>query len=296
MNNTIRYICNDCPRQCSAIRGETGKGFCKMGLAPVVARAALHFDEEPVISGTKGSGTVFFGGCSLQCRFCQNYELSHNGFGKEITVKRLNEIYWELARKGANNINLVNPTHFAEAILHSMEAGTPDIPFVWNTSGYERVETLRRFVGRVQIYLPDLKYIRPETAKRYSGAANYFEYASKALLEMQCQVGEAQFSDDGLMKSGMIVRHLILPGCVEESKEILTWIHENLPKAWVSVMAQYTPFGKVEGVDELNRPITQDEYDEILDCLDDLGIEDGFVQELEASGTKFIPRFDLTGV
>lgn len=295
-NNVIQYVCNDCPRQCSAIRGEQGRGYCRMGLAPVVARAALHFDEEPVISGVNGSGTVFFSGCSLQCRYCQNYSLSHEGFGKPITVERLREIYWDLHKQGAHNINLVNPTHFAEPILQSMEFGTPDIPFVWNSSGYERVETLRRFEGKINIYLPDMKYIRTETARRYSGAADYFEYAAPALKEMQRQVGKVRFGEDGMLQSGLIVRHLILPGCVEESKEVLTWIRDNLPDAWVSVMAQYVPFGDVKGVDQLERRITEEEYDEIMEHLDDLEIENGFVQELEAADTKYIPRFDLTGV
>ena len=296
MENRIHYICFDCPRQCGAIRSYDGFGFCGMGLDPVLARAALHFGEEPVISGERGSGAVFFSGCSLKCRFCQNYEVSHRRFGKKITERRLNEIYWELAEQGAHNINLVNPTHFAEPILHSMEMVTPDIPFVWNSSGYERPETLQRFVGKVQIFLPDLKYIRPETAKKYSGAENYFEYASKALLEMHRQAGEITFGDDDMLKSGMIVRHLILPGCVEESKEVLTWIHENLPNAWVSVMAQYTPFGDVKGVDQLERRITQEEYDEVLEHIDNIGIENGFVQELDSASEKYIPLFDLTGV
>lgn len=296
MENRIKYICSDCPRRCAAIRGDEGSGFCRMGLDPVLARAALHFDEEPIISGERGSGAVFFSGCSLKCRFCQNFALSHENFGKKITVARLKEIYRELAAQGAHNINLVNPTHFTEAILHSLEDGGPGVPVVWNSSGYERVETLRRCEGKVNVYLPDLKYIRAETAKKYSGAADYFEYASRALIEMQRQVGEVRLDGDDMIRSGLIVRHLILPGCVEESKEVLTWIHENLPGAWVSVMAQYVPYGDVEGVDQLNRPITQAEYDEVLEHMDKLGMENGFVQELEAASTKFIPLFDLTGV
>ncbi len=291
----MQYICADCPRMCHAIRGEQGNGFCHMGLDPVLARAALHFDEEPVISGNRGSGAVFFSGCSLRCHFCQNYGISHENFGKKITTGRLTEIYQELIAQGAHNINLVNPTHFAEPILHSLERD-PGVPVVWNSGGYERVETLRRFEGRINVYLPDLKYVNPATAKKYSGAENYFEFAAPALKEMLRQVGPVTLDDDGIIRSGMIVRHLILPGCAEETKQALTWIAENLPGAWVSVMSQYLPMGGAAQIPELNRQITQDEYDEVCDHLDALGIEDGFVQELSSSDAKYVPLFDLTGV
>ena len=293
--NLLQFICADCPRMCYAVRGETGSGYCGMGLNPVVARAALHFDEEPCISGTNGSGAIFFSGCSLRCRYCQNYELSHNNFGKQIDEMRLRRIYQELIEQGAHNINLVNPTQFAEVIGHSLETRL-DVPVVWNSGGYERVETLRRMEGFVNVYLPDLKYISPETAKKYSGAANYFEYAAPALKEMYRQVGEVKLDDSGIIQSGMIVRHLILPGCVEESKQILTWIHENLPGAWISLMGQYLPFGDLTGCEELNRRITQEEYDEVCEHLETLGIEDGYVQELSSADQKYIPLFDLTGV
>ena len=289
------YTCDDCPRRCHALRGETGGGICRMGAEPVLARAALHFDEEPVISGTRGSGAVFFSGCALRCRFCQNYSISHEGYGKKVSVERLREIYLELIDKGANNINLVNPTHFTGAILQSLEGGLP-VPVVWNTGGYERVETLKRLEGRVQVYLPDLKYVYPERAKRYSAAADYFEYAGPALREMLRQTGPVELDDEGLIRRGVIVRHLILPGCAEESMAALDWIAENLPGAWISLMAQYLPFGKVEGVDQLDRRLTQEEYDRVVDHLMDLGLEDGFVQELSSSDEKYIPRFDLTGV
>ena len=289
------YTCDDCPRMCHVLRGETGGGICRMGAEPVLARAALHFDEEPVISGTRGSGAVFFSGCALRCRFCQNYSISHEGYGKKVSVERLREIYLELIDKGANNINLVNPTHFTGAILQSLEGGLP-VPVVWNTGGYERVETLRRLEGRVQVYLPDLKYVYPEHAKRYSAAADYFEYAAPALREMLRQTGPVELDDEGLIRRGVIVRHLILPGCAEESMAALDWIAENLPGAWISLMAQYLPFGRVEGVDQLDRRLTQEEYDRVVDHLMDLGLEDGFVQELSSSDEKYIPRFDLTGV
>ncbi len=289
------YICDDCPRLCHAGRGDVGRGFCRMGADPVIARAAPHYDEEPVISGTRGSGAVFFSGCSLRCRFCQNYGISHDNYGQHISVARLREIYFELIERGVHNINLVNPTHFAAAILESLEGGLP-VPVVWNTGGYERVETLRRLEGRVQVYLPDLKYIDGYSARRYSAAGNYFEYASQAIREMLRQVGPVALDDDGIIKSGVIVRHLILPGRAEESMRILDWIADNLPGAWISLMAQYLPFGAVGGVDQLDRRLTQEEYDRVVDHLMTLSLEDGFVQELSSSDEKYIPSFDLTGV
>lgn len=291
----MEYICNLCPRQCGATRGVSGNGFCRMGANPVLARAALHFDEEPVISGTRGAGTVFFSGCALRCRFCQNFEISHHCFGKEISVERLREIYFELIEQGAQNIDLVNPTHFVEPILSSLEGGLP-VPVVWNSGGYERVETLKRLEGKVQVYLPDLKYSSPHSAKRYSAAPDYFDYAAPALKEMLRQTGPVRLDGDGAIQSGVIVRHLILPGCADESIQILEWIAENLPSAWISLMAQYLPFGDVAGVDQLDRRLTQDEYDRVCDRLFDLGLEDGFVQELSSSDEKYIPIFDLTGV
>lgn len=289
------YICDDCPRMCHAGRGEVGHGICRMGADPVIARAAPHYDEEPVISGTRGSGAIFFSGCSLRCRFCQNYGISHENFGQRISVERLREIYFELIDQGVHNINLVNPTHFTAAILDSLADGLP-VPVVWNTGGYERVEIVRRLEGRVQVYLPDLKYINSDSARKYSAAENYFEYASRAIKEMFRQTGPVKLDSEGVIHSGVIVRHLILPGCAEESMRILDWIADNLPGAWVSLMAQYLPFGKVSGIDQLDRRLTQQEYDRVVDHLIELGLEDGFVQELSSSDEKYIPSFDLTGV
>ena len=291
----MEFVCRLCPRKCGVLRGETGAGVCRMGADPVIARAAPHFDEEPVISGTRGSGAVFFSGCSLRCRFCQNYGISHEGFGRKITVEELRGVYFSLIGQGVHNINLVNPTHFAEAILASLEGGLP-VPVVWNTGGYERASTLRRLAGRVQVYLPDLKYIWPDAAGRYSGAADYFAYAGPALKEMLRQTGPVELDENGLIRRGVIVRHLILPGRAEESLAILDWIAENLPGAWVSLMAQYVPMGRVQGVDALERRLTQEEYDRVVDHLLELGLEDGFVQELSSSDEKYIPPFDLTGV
>ena len=289
------FVCTLCPRNCGALRGETGRGHCGMGAEPRIARAAPHFDEEPVISGTRGAGTVFFSGCSLQCCFCQNYELSHEGFGRTVSVARLRQIYFELIEQGVHNIDLVNPTHFANAIYESLEGGLP-VPVVWNSGGYEKVETLRRFEGRVQVYLPDLKYIRPDSARMYSGAADYFEYAAPAIREMLRQTGPVELDENGVIRRGTIIRHLILPGCAEESVQILDYINDELPGAWVSLMAQYLPFGDAAGVDELGRRLTQDEYDRVADHLLELGLEDGFIQELSSSDEKYIPKFDLSGV
>ena len=291
----MEYLCNVCPRMCGALRGESGSGVCRMGADAVVARAAPHFDEEPVVSGTRGSGAVFFSGCSLRCRFCQNYGISHGGFGRRISVEGLKHIYADLIAQGVHNINLVNPTHFLEPILASLEDGLP-VPVVWNTGGYERVESIRRLEGCVCVFLPDLKYRFADAAARYSGAKDYFAHASAALREMLRQTGPVRLNDEGVIVSGVIVRHLILPGRVAESKAVLDWIAAELPGAWVSLMAQYVPMGNVRGVDQLERRLAQEEYDEVVDHLFALGLEDGFVQELSSAEEKYIPAFDLTGV
>ena len=291
----MEYLCNNCPRMCNIMRSETGSGVCKMGAEAVVSRAAPHFDEEPVISGTRGSGAIFFAGCALRCRFCQNYGISHGGFGRRVSVEGLKLIYADLIAQGVHNINLVNPTHFVEPILASLSDGLP-VPVVWSTGGYERVETIRRLEGRVRVFLPDLKYRFEDAAGRYSGARDYFTHASAAIREMLRQTGPVTLDRDGMIQSGVIVRHLILPGRVEESKAILRWIAGELPGAWVSLMAQYVPMGDVAGVDALERRLTQEEYDEVVDCLFALGLEDGFVQELSSAEEKYIPQFDLTGV
>lgn len=292
---TESFTCNLCPRRCNALRGETGNGFCGMGADPVLARAALHFDEEPVISGQSGSGAVFFSGCSLQCVFCQNYGISHEGFGRKISVEQLRQVYRDLIAQGANNINLVNPTHFAHAVLRSLDE-KPGVPVIYNCGGYERVETLRALEGKIDVYLPDLKYIDGGFSARYSGAADYFEHAAPALQEMLRQVGPVQIGADGLIQRGVIVRHLILPGRAGESMRILRWIHDNLPGAWVSLMAQYLPMGRAADYPPLDRRITQAEYDRVVDYMLKLGMEDGFLQELSSAEETYVPKFDLSGV
>lgn len=291
-------VCNICPRKCNAERplAENGEGFCGLGEAPKIARAALHFWEEPPISGENGSGTVFFSGCNLGCIFCQNKKISRGRFGKTVTPERLKEIYNGLIEKGAHNINLVTPTHFANAVLESLEPKL-SVPVVYNCGGYESVETLKKFEGKIQIYLPDMKYADNALAKKYSAAPDYFETAKKAIAEMYRQTGKYEIGDDGIMKKGVIIRHLILPGQLENTKRVIDWVKNTFAPGEVlfSLMSQFTP---VEGCnkDELYRRLTKDEYDEIADYLFESGIEDGFMQELSSAKEEYIPPFNLEGV
>lgn len=287
-------ICTLCPRNCAADRVNV-PGFCGVGVHPVVARVAPHFDEEPCISGSRGSGTVFFSGCPLGCAFCQNAEISHGRFGREIDVSSLHRAFEKLIGMGCHNINLVNPTHFAHAILQALEPSL-SVPVVWNSSGYERVETLRALEGRVQVFLPDLKYVDPALSARYSGAPDYFDYASKALLEMYRQAGTPELDEDGLIRRGLIVRHLILPGCAADSMRALDWIAANLPGAWVSLMAQYTPAGRACDFPEIDRRLTRKEYERVVNHLLKLGLDEGYLQELSSADERYVPAFDLTGV
>ncbi len=286
--------CNLCPRRCDADRAER-RGVCGVGENPVVARIAPHYDEEPSISGTGGSGAVFFSGCPLGCAFCQNSEISCGGFGREITVPALRRAFDRLIETGCHNINLVNPTHFTPAILSALEAPLP-VPVVWNSSGYELPETLKALEGRVTVFLPDLKYVDSALSARYSGAPDYFERASKALLEMHRQVGAPQLNEDGLITRGLIVRHLILPGCAEDSMRVLDWIKANLPGAWVSLMAQYTPAGRAREYPEIDRRLRKREYERVVNHLIRLGLDEGYVQELSSADERYVPAFDLTGV
>lgn len=289
-------ICNICPRRCGADRSNE-LGYCKMPWEFKVARAAKHFWEEPPISGTKGSGTVFFSGCNLGCVYCQNYNISHGGEGKIISDIRLKEIFTELISSGVHNINLVNPTHYALRLKAMLEDYNSTVPVVYNSSGYERVETLKSLEGLVDIYLPDLKYINGEKAKRYSFAEDYFAFASKALIEMRRQSTQNIYDSDGIMKKGMIIRHLILPKNTNQSIEILKWIYNNMGNdVAISLMAQYTPYGEIENYDELQRKITRREYEKVLTAAENLGFENIFTQQFGAADEAFIPDFDLTGV
>ncbi|MBO4490209.1 MAG: radical SAM protein [Lentisphaeria bacterium] len=299
--------CFLCPRRCGVVRplsradASSLPGVCRSPRNPVAARAALHRWEEPVISGTKGSGAVFFSGCNLHCVFCQNYGISAQGDGWEITPARLREIYFELIGQGAHNINLVTPTHFAEAVLESLEGPALPVPVVYNTNGYDLPETLRRFEGKVSIWLPDMKYSDDSLARKFSGAPDYFERASEAILEMYRQTGPYVMDPEtGLLKSGVVIRHLILPGFVENSKNVIRWVTEHFKPGEVmfSLMRQYLPCGAVsaEHFPELNRRVSEEEYSEVENFLFESGIEDGFVQEEESAEAEFIPLFDGTGV
>lgn len=286
-------ICSICPRHCNVDRS-VNLGFCQSPDNFRVARAALHFWEEPCISGKEGSGTVFFSGCNLKCVFCQNNEISAENKGVEISDDKLISIFENLISQGANNINLVNPTHYAKRLANVLSRWKSPVPIVYNSSGYEEVETLKALDGLIDIYLPDLKYIRAEKAMRYSKAADYFEKASVALLEMRRQV-EDKFDGD-IMKSGMIIRHLILPQNTNSSIAVLDFIKSNFPNTFVSLMAQYTPCGDLSEFPEINRKITKREYEKVVNYAFDNSFDKLFIQELSSADKSFIPKFDFTGV
>lgn len=290
--------CNLCPRRCGAERSIGKTGFCGAPEAPVVARAAPHYGEEPCISGTRGSGAVFFAGCSLRCVFCQNYALSRGDLGKEITVARLRDIFKELRDQGVHNINLVTPGHYARAIVQALDGLELGIPVVWNSSGYESVETLRMLEGLVQIYLPDLKYADAALAARYSAAADYPELAKAAILEMFRQTGPFRMDGDGLLQSGVVIRHLILPEQAENSRRVIDWVSDTFAPGEVlfSLMSQYTPMGELAAYPELRRTVSPALNDAIYAHLLASRIEDGFYQELGAATGDMIPKFDGTGV
>ena len=290
--------CNLCPRMCGARRdAKRGNGYCRMGAMPVVARAALHFWEEPCISGTKGSGTVFFTGCSLQCVFCQNEQISvRREVGRALTARELSDVFFRLVEQGAHNINLVNPTHFASGIAEALRFRPLPVPVVYNSGGYERVETLRMLEGLISIYLPDYKYRDSALSQRLSGAADYPEHAAEAILEMVRQTGPASFDGDGMLQRGTIVRHLILPGHTRNSIEVLDCLKENLPEGTlVILMAQYVPCGRAADYPEVDRRITKREYEKVQQHLFALGL-DGYVQERKSAKKDFIPPFDLEGL
>lgn len=292
--------CTICPRNCGVDRTKGKKGYCRETDKLVVARASLHMWEEPCISGTNGSGTVFFSGCTLGCVYCQNYSISKGKSGKEITVERLAEIFLELQSKGAHNINLVTPTHFVPQIIDALDTSRNKglhIPIVYNSSGYEKVETIKMLDGHISIYLPDLKYMDKSIAKKYSNCEDYFKHASKAIEEMVKQTGEIKFDENGMAVKGVIVRHMTLPGYLEDSKNIIRYLHETFEdKIYMSIMNQYTPVPNVTKYPEINRKIRNDEYDELVDYAVSIGVENGFIQEGETALESFIPDFDCEGV
>ncbi len=283
--------CKLCPIECGANR-ETSIGYCGQSNKMKIAKYYLHTFEEPPISGKNGSGTVFFCGCSMQCVFCQNYELSRSKTGKEITPLELAEIFKELENMGAHNINLVTPSHFVKEIVKAFEIYRPKVPIVYNTHSYEKVETLALINPYVDIYLPDLKFFSPELSKRYTGKSDYFDLATKAISFMM-NSKKTVFGEDGMLKQGVVVRHMIMPLGVKDSKSLLDWFALNKQNgAFISLMGQYTPFGECDKYPELKRPITKREYQRVYEHLLSLGITDYFAQELGSASESFIPKWD----
>ena len=288
--------CTLCPRRCGADRTNGQLGFCRHPDKIYAARAAAHYWEEPVISGSFGSGAVFFSGCTLKCLFCQNGVISQENRGKEISTAHLREIFLKLIDDGVQNINLVTPTHFLPSILPALTPKLP-VPVVYNCGGYERVETLRELEGLVDIYLPDMKYSDPKLAGILSAAPDYVEIAKAAIAEMYRQVGSAVIEDE-IMQRGMIVRHLMLPGELDNTLGVLDWFSEAFPKGDVlfSLMSQYVPMGKAKTMPPYDRRITEDEYDAALSYLELLGIENGFTQDFSAAAEEYIPDFSFEGL
>lgn len=292
--------CTMCPRECHADRLEDKRGYCGMSSTVFAARAALHMWEEPCISGEKGSGAVFFSGCGLRCCFCQNREIAIGDCGKEISIERLADIFLELEQKEAANLNLVTGAHYVPQIILALEDARRRgcmLPVVYNSSGYEKIETLQMLKGYVDVYLPDLKYLDQDLAKMFSHAPDYPEKAAAAIEEMVNQTGSCEFRADGYIKKGTIVRHLILPGHTRNSIRILDYLHKTYgDKIYISIMNQYTPVFHQEKYSELNRKVTAREYQKVLDAAMEMGVENGFFQEGETAKESFIPAFDYEGI
>jgi len=293
--------CILCPRECNVNRNNNELGFCKMSSTLKVARASLHMWEEPCISGENGSGTVFFSGCNLRCVYCQNYSISTCLDGKEISIDRLSDIFISLQEKNANNINLVTPTHFVPSIVQAIKKAKERglvIPIIYNTSGYEKVATLKELEGLVDVYLPDMKYFSSNLSYKYSKAKNYHDIAIDAIKEMLRQTGKVEFDQNNLIKKGVIVRHLLLPGYLEESKKIIKELYETFKDdIYISIMNQYTPLSKqLTKFPELNKTVSDDEYNELIDYALVLGIKNAYIQEGATNLESFIPNFDYEGV
>ncbi len=287
--------CTLCPRHCGVDRSEK-KGFCRVSDKITLGRAGLHFWEEPCISGYGGSGTVFFTGCNMGCIFCQNEPLSKGIVGKEVSEKRLREIFCELIDDGADNINLVTPTHFVPEIAKALSKERLPVPVVYNTSSYEETDTLKMLEGLIDIYLPDLKYKDSALSKLLSGAPDYYEKAVPAIREMIRQTGEEKWDDDGLLLRGVIIRHLVLPDFLSNTYDIIDTVSTQFPDAMFSLMSQYTPPKKLLPVESLNRRLTEEEYEKAVDYMYLSGIENGFVQELSSAKEEYTPEFNLHGI
>lgn len=285
--------CFLCPRICGVDRKET-PGFCGVSGDKIrINKVMIHRWEEPCISGKGGAGAVFFSGCNLRCVYCQNYDLSHKVSGTDYSVAELADIFRDLEARGADNIDLVTPTHYADKIAAALDIFRPGIPVIWNSSGYERTETLRLLEGYVDVYLPDMKYISPEKALRYSAAEDYFDTAARALAEMCRQTGPALYDENGMIKKGTLVRHLVLPGATGQSVRLLKWLSGHLPEGVpVSIMGQYTPAGELTDFPELQRKLTREEYRRVTRAAENLGLTDGYIQSLSSSSEEFIPEFN----
>jgi len=293
----LKTQCMLCPRNCKADRKNGQKGYCGAADKIQVARASLHMWEEPCISGDKGSGTIFFSGCPLRCIFCQNRDIALGNKGIYLSESELSAVFLRLQEKGAHNINLVTPTHFVPQIVCALNLAKEKglkIPIVYNTNAYEKVETLKLLEGYIDIYLPDLKYADNFLAKKYSNIRDYFEIATKAIKEMVRQVGMPKISEEGIMQKGVMIRHLVLPNHVRNSKKVLKWIKENLPnEIYISVMAQYFPTYQAKEIESLNRKLTKEEWEEIEDYIEMLGIENGYVQDLGEHEEEFVPKWEM---
>ncbi len=289
--------CEICPHKCKIDRTKNQVGRCKSKDTVKVALFSIHKFEEPCISGKNGSGTVFFSNCNLSCDFCQNYEISQQGNGKEISIERLSEIFIEQQEKGANNINLVSPTSYAVQIIEAIKIAKSKglkIPIIYNTNGYENIETIKMLNGYIDIYLPDLKYAENELAKKYSKIENYFEIATEAIKEMNKQVGRNEYDENGIIKKGIIIRHLILPNHTENTKKVLKWVSENMPRdITISIMAQYFSTYKAKNIKDINRKITKYEYKKIENYLYSLDLQNGYIQEIGKNEEEYVPKWEI---
>lgn len=292
--------CRLCRRNCNVNRLNEETGYCRSGLEIRLAKSSLHLWEEPPLSSGMGSGTVFFSNCNFSCVFCQNYKISQQGIGKDISIERLSQIFLNLQSKGANNINLVTPTSYVPQIIEALKISKNEglnIPIVYNTNSYENTETIKSLEGLIDIYLPDIKYFSDKYAVKYSNAPDYFGTAKNAVIEMFNQVGDIKIGTDGIMKKGVIIRHLMLPGLLFDSKKILDFVYNTFNnRVYLSLMNQYTPFYKSSDYKEIDRKISKKSYNALIEYALSIGIEKGFIQEDETQSESFIPDFDLTGI
>ena len=300
MHNDLLSNCNLCIRKCNINRLSGELGYCKAGKNVKLAKVSLHMWEEPCISGSNGSGTIFFSNCNLQCVFCQNYRISCEGFGKEISIERLSEIFIEQQSRGAHNINLVTPTHYVPQIISALDIAKSNglsIPILYNTNSYETIETIQALKGYVDVFLADLKYYDDKYAVEYSNAPNYFKTASNAIRTMFEQVGDVEFYNDGLIKKGVIIRHLMLPGLLFDSKKIIDYIYKTFgDSVYISLMNQYTPMYNAYKHPKINKPLNPKHYDTLIDYCISLGITRAFIQESGTNSEYYVPNFNLKWV